>query len=104
MYSCGPLHTDEQELGNSLEPIYNSSVVIQDVAGKTFPEQWTTEKNGERESRKSIQAACHDDDDDVYVYTYNKSVCAYVCTHTHTHTHSYTHIYWVSAYNWTHNL
>ena len=32
MYSCGPLHMDEQRLDNQLELIYNSSVLIQDVA------------------------------------------------------------------------
>ena len=32
MYFCWPLHIDEQGLGGQLEPIYNSSVLIQDVA------------------------------------------------------------------------
>ena len=34
MYSCGNLHTDEQGLGDKLEPIYNNLVLIQDVAWK----------------------------------------------------------------------
>ena len=36
---CGPLHTDEQALGDQLEPIYNSSVLIQDIAWKTCRER-----------------------------------------------------------------
>ena len=35
MYSCGPLHMDEQRQDDQLEPIYNSSVPIKDVALKT---------------------------------------------------------------------
>ena len=38
MYSCGPFHMDKLGLGNQLEPIYNCSVLIQDVAWKTFLE------------------------------------------------------------------
>ena len=70
MYSCGALHTDEQELGNQLEPIYNSSVLIQDVAWKTDRDRWTIETSGERESGKSMLAARHDNDD-IYIYIYN---------------------------------
>ena len=32
IYSCGPLHMDEQRQDDQLEPIYNSSVPIQDIA------------------------------------------------------------------------
>ena len=32
MYSCGQFHTDEQVLDDQLEPVYVSSVPIQDVA------------------------------------------------------------------------
>ena len=32
IYSCGPQHMDKQWLDDLLEPIYNSSVPIQDVA------------------------------------------------------------------------
>ena len=42
MYSCGPSHIDDQN-----EPIYNSSVLIQDVALKTSWEQWTIEMGDE---------------------------------------------------------
>ena len=37
MCSSGLLHTDKQGLGDQLEPIYNSSVLIQGVAWKTCP-------------------------------------------------------------------
>ena len=33
-YSCGPLHIDEQRKDDKLEPIYNSSVPIQDQPGE----------------------------------------------------------------------
>ena len=32
MYSCGPLHMDEQMQDDQLEPTYNSFVPIQNVA------------------------------------------------------------------------
>ena len=48
MYFSGPLHTDEQGLDDQLEPIYNSSVLIQDVARKTCRERWTVETRSER--------------------------------------------------------
>ena len=31
-YSCGPFHMDEQRQDDQQEPIYNSSVPIQDIA------------------------------------------------------------------------
>ena len=40
---------------------YLQSVLIQDVAWKTYREQWTIGKSGGRGSRKSVQAACHND-------------------------------------------
>ena len=58
---------DEQKQDNQLEPIYNSSVPIQDVALKTYQERWTIEKGGWRGSERSVQ---HDDDD-------NDNVCGY---------------------------
>ena len=59
-----PVHMDEQRLDDQPEPIYNSSVSIQDVAWKTFRERWTIERGGEKGSGRSVQAARHDDDDD----------------------------------------
>ena len=48
---------------NQLEPIYNRSVLIQNVAWKTFQERWTIEMSGERGSGRSMLAAQNDDDD-----------------------------------------
>ena len=53
---------DEQRQDDQLEPIYNSSVLIQDIALKTSREQWTIEKGGERGSGRSMLAVRHDDD------------------------------------------
>ena len=49
---------DDQREDNQLEPIYNSSVPIQDVALKTI------ETGGERGSERSMLAARHNDDDE----------------------------------------
>ena len=70
MYSCGPLHTDEQGWSNQLEPIYNGSVLIEDIAWKTCQEQWMIGMSGRKESEKSVLAACHNDDNDIYIYIY----------------------------------
>ena len=48
---------------DQLEPIYNSCVPIQDVALKTYREQWTIKMDGKRGSGRSVLAAQHDDDD-----------------------------------------
>ena len=53
---------DEQRQDDQLEPTYNSSVPIQDVALKTYQKRWTIEKGGERGSGISVLAARHDDD------------------------------------------
>ena len=58
-------YTDKQGLTDHLEPIYNSCVLIQDVAWKTCRERMMIEMSGERESGKPVQAARHGD---VYVY------------------------------------
>ena len=39
MYYCIFFHMDEQGLGNQLETIYNSSVLIQDVTWKNCQER-----------------------------------------------------------------
>ena len=57
MYSCGALHMDEQKLDDLLEPIYNSSLPIWDVAWKTSWEQWTLGMGGEKGSDRSVLAA-----------------------------------------------
>ena len=63
-YSCGPLHMDEQRQDDQLEPTYNSSVPIQDIALKTYRERWTTEKGRVKGSGSSVLAVRHDVDDD----------------------------------------
>ena len=55
-YSCGSSHIDEQRQDYQLEPIYNSSVPIQDVALKTYRERWTMETGGRRGSGRSVLA------------------------------------------------
>ena len=39
---------DKQKQDDQVEPIYNSSVPIQDVAWKTYRERWTIEMGDER--------------------------------------------------------
>ena len=48
---------DEQRQDYQLEPIYNSSVPIQDVGMMTFQEQWTIGTGGERGSKRSVLVA-----------------------------------------------
>ena len=55
-------------LGNQQEPIYNNSVLTQDVAWKTYREQWTIVTNCGKGSGKSILMARHDDDDDNIIF------------------------------------
>ena len=57
---------------DQLEPIYNSSVLIQNVALKTSRERWTIETGGGRESGTSMLMAWYDDDGD-YIYASNNS-------------------------------
>ena len=64
MYSYGPPHMAEQKQDDQLEPTYNSSVRIRDVALRTCQKQWTIGRSGERGSGISVLAARHDDDDD----------------------------------------
>ena len=48
---------NEQKQDDQLEPIYNSSVPIWDVALRTCRKQWTTEKGGEKGSRIYVPMA-----------------------------------------------
>ena len=48
---------DEQRQDDWLEPTYNSSVPRQDIALKTYREQWTIEKAGGRGSGRSVMTA-----------------------------------------------
>ena len=54
---------DKQRQDDQLEPIYNSSVPIQDVALMTNQEQWKIEKTCGRGSGRSVLVARHDDHD-----------------------------------------
>ena len=54
---------------DQLEPIYNSSVPILNVALKTYWERWMIEMSGRRRSGRSVLAAQHDDDDDKLIRT-----------------------------------
>ena len=55
-----------QRQDNQQEPMYNSSVLIQDVALKSYREQWMIETSGERGSGRPVLAAQQDDDLTVY--------------------------------------
>ena len=63
-HSRGSLQMDKQRQIDQLEPIYNNSVQIQDIAFENSREQWTIEKGGKRSSRRSMLAARHEDDGD----------------------------------------
>ena len=52
---------DKQRQNDQLEPIYNSSVPIQDIALKTSLEQKMIVIGGKRGSGRSVLAARHDD-------------------------------------------
>ena len=62
-YSSGLPHMDEQRQDDQLGPTYNSSVLIQDVALKTYRKQWTIEKVW-KGSGISVLVVWHDEDDD----------------------------------------
>ena len=68
MYSCGPLHIDEQKQNDQPEPTYSSSVPIRDVALKICRKQWTIGRGREKGSGISLLIARHDDDDDDDAY------------------------------------
>ena len=92
---------DDQRQDDHLEPIYNSSVPIQDVACKTSREKWTIETGGERGSERPTMAARHDDDDDDltcdYTSTSFDAMVIILCARTHTHTHTHIYIGFVSV-------
>ena len=64
MYSCGPLHMDEQRQDVQLERTYSSSVPILDAALMTCQKQWTIGRGGERGLEIFVLIAQHEDDDD----------------------------------------
>ena len=60
MYSCGPLHMDDQRKGDELEHTYSSSVPIREVTLKTCWKQWAIGRGDEKVAR-------HEDD---YLFIY----------------------------------
>ena len=54
MYSCGPLHMDEQRQNDQVQPTYSSSVPIRDLALKTCRKRWMIERVGKRGSGISV--------------------------------------------------
>ena len=54
---------DEQKQDNQLEPTYTRSLPMQNVALKTWREQWMIEKGGGSGSGRFVLMAWHDDDD-----------------------------------------
>ena len=72
MYSCGPLHMNEQRQDDKLEPTHISSVPIWDVALKTCRKQKTIEKGGEKGSVISVLIVRHDIY--IYIYIYRKPI------------------------------
>ena len=63
MYSCGPLHMDEQKQYDQLEPTHSHYVPLQDVALKTSRKKWMIGRGAERGSGISVLMARRDDDD-----------------------------------------
>ena len=55
---------DEQRQNDQLEPIYNSSVQIQDIVLKTYWERWKIDIRDGRGSERSMLAVRRDDDDE----------------------------------------
>ena len=55
---------DEQRQDDQRELIYNSSLLILDVALKTYRERWTIKTGGGRGLGRFVLVAWHDDDDD----------------------------------------
>ena len=58
-----PLRMNVQKQDDQLEPTYSSTVPIQNVALKTYWQQWTIEKGDKKRSGISLLMARHDDDD-----------------------------------------
>ena len=81
MFSYGPPHMAEQKQDDQLEPTYSSSVMIWDVALRTYQKRWLIGRSGERGSGISVLVARHDDDDDIYKHTQKESQD----THSHIH-------------------
>ena len=68
----GPLHMAELKLGDQLEPTYNSSVRIRDVALKTCQKRWTIGRSGKRGSRISMLVTWQDGDDTPFEFSHKR--------------------------------
>ena len=99
MYSCGPLHMDEQRQDDQLEPTYSSSVPIRDVGLKICWKQWTIGRGGERGSGISVLIAWHDDDDDdIYIYCLGREASlgeVKTLTSRFSNVGEWTHVIWL---------
>ena len=99
MYSCRPLHMDEQRQDDQLEPTYSSSVLIWDVNLKTSQKQLTIGRGGERGSGISMLMVRRDDDDDddiyIYIYIYYVRTCMsiYLCIYIYMFILKYIYIH-----------
>ena len=59
---------DEQRQDNQLDPTYNSSVLIENVALKTYWKRWTIKKGvGGGSGRSVLMAQVDDNDDPIYL-------------------------------------
>ena len=65
---------DEKRQDDPLEPTYNRSVPIQDVALKTYWEQWMIEMGGERGSGRSVLAERYDNNHHHHSFLYYFSI------------------------------
>ncbi len=66
---------DEKRQDDQLESIDSSSEPIQDIA-LTCREQWTIGTGGERELRRSVLAARHDDDEFSFAFNFASDLVA----------------------------
>ena len=70
---------NKQRQYDQIVPIYQSSVLIQDIALKTSKKQWTTETGSERGSGRSVLVAQHDDDDEsLLIWCYFVGFCFFL--------------------------
>ena len=72
MHSYGHPHMAEKKQDVLLEPTYNSSVPIYDVALKTYRKRWMIGRGSGRGSGRSVLMVRDDDDDDDYVKWINE--------------------------------
>ena len=74
MFSYGPPHMAEQKQDDQLEPTFNCSVRIRDIALRPCQKRWTIGRSGERGSGISVLVARQDDHEEIYIYYKYKSL------------------------------